>query len=526
MEISTTDDGLDGSKKQLNFDDVTLTFPKMSENPKTSDIPTAEINVPTRGVGEKPTVEELRQEVQRIRQNLAGFENITTCAESYVRQLDESNNLYPHPEPKELFYALEAKYAETLERETFLKLLTGPIVENRDESSVSEEEAEIQRMREELTNLKQSNEDTIQEIESLITKVAYDMNTLDSNLSLATESLEKCDLEIEKLAESEKETMDEAIVKQSATPEDLEETIRLLEEHLRQNEKEYEDTEAALKQRIEQYNLEMEELKAQGRQLDIEEESLRLFVDISSRCLKVQPFLESISDVAVLAVGDDFVELQLTTEVPFVDEHDGIANGRSVKQELQHKLFLNVDTQTMDIKTAELTPADVPIDDLVPYARQIRGYFRTLDMLRENVDSTTEVENAEFGRQFSILVRAVHHRVNVFALKAASLSSASKNPRYSVEYLPESSVVTATISERVKAMVEVPQGWPMQGFSLHLQSLQPLKGGSPAVMDFLREVMELSNKMPEYARHDLVGFIKAIEDIITERNSQTNVLPW
>ncbi|KAL2609236.1 hypothetical protein R1flu_027809 [Riccia fluitans] len=529
MDSSSTE-GLDGSKKQLNFDDVTLTFPKMpageiSENAKTLDISSADNNFPTKRTGEKPTVEELRQEAQRIREYLAGFENVSTRNESYIQQLDEANAAYSGPEAQDLFSALGTRFKEVLEKERFLKLLHGFHEENIDESCISDEESQIQTMRAELMNLKRSNEDAIQEIEFLIHKVANDMDTLDNNLSLATESLEKCDLEIENLAESEKDTQDEALEKQSGTPEDLEETIRLLEEHLRQNEKEYEDTEAALKQRIEQYNLEMEELKAQARQLDIEEESLRLYVDISSRCLKVQPFLESINDVAVIAVGDEFVELQLTTEVPSMDEDGETAKGRSLKQELKHKLHINVNTKTMDVETAELTPADVPIDDLVTYARQIRPSFKNLDLLNEALESNTEGENPEFGRQFSVLVRAVHHRVNVFALKAASLSSASNDPRFSMEYLPDSSVVTMIMSGRLKASVEVPHGWPMHGFSLRLQSLESLKDESPATVDFLREVMELANKMPEYARHDVLKFVQTVESIVKERNSQTHVLP-
>ncbi|BBN19563.1 hypothetical protein MPTK1_8g11710 [Marchantia polymorpha subsp. ruderalis] len=516
-----------GLKKHLDFADVTLTLPTMplpvvqiSKNDDALDISASSPDVTLEGMGQDPAIEELRgalrREAQRIRKNLAGLDGVAMLPHSYKQQINEAE--IPDGSEKELenlFSSLKHEYLEVTEKQGLLELLTKFDDEKKEnERWLSDDVPEIQSLRAELMSLKQSNADTIDEIETLIHTVADDMNSFENNLSLATHSLENCDLELDKMAQvgKRRDIHEDGInmIKLAETPQDLEETIRLLEEQLRQNEREYEDTEAAMKQRIEQYNLEMEELQAQARQLDKEEESLRMIVDVSGRCLRSQTLLESINDVAVIAVGDDFVELQLTTDVPTMDDPCEAASGQGVKQELKHKLYIKVNSKSMGVETAELFPADVPIDDLVSSTQQSQD-------LNVSSESTKEGENAEFGRQFAYLVTAVHHRISVFALKSASLSSASNDPRYCVEYLPDTSVITVTIPGKLNFLIEVPQGWPMHGFSLRLRSLYAVKEESPASEELLEEAMELANQMPEYARHDVLSFVQAVEKIVTER---------
>ena len=49
--------------------------------------------------------------------------------------------------------------------------------------------------------------------------------------------------------------------------------------------------------------------------------------------------------------------------------------------------------------------------------------------------------------------------------------------RYKLVYLPEANLVIATLPGPVVANIATPHGWPMPGFSLHLNSLIPSAKG-------------------------------------------------
>ncbi|CAM6084200.1 unnamed protein product [Calypogeia fissa] len=539
----------DSSVKRLDFEDVSFTIPSQtaraeamdglepepqpepSEDDDILEVSTGPLTADGSVVSILPdncSVADLRQEAQRIRKSLASvYTFVSDFSHPFQQKVKAEAEGFGTSvkQLKKLFSTLEDEVLELTVKEGVLKRLAdwkiGEEETDEDENWLKNESAvDVDTTGDELTVLKNANAELFLEIESLIRTLSSDVNGLEADLSNASSCLDSFDSELAKRTDEEcalscrNNDANESLAvfnEQSENLQDLESTIRHREETLRQNEKEYIEAEAAMESRIEQYNLEIEELQAQATQLEREEECMRLLIDVTSRSLESQKHMECSGDVSVVSMEHGSIELRLTTYVPNVDDTTDVAEQGS-EQTWKHGLHVKINQETMEIEEAKLAPKSVSINDLLSAAREKRVTTASLESVKEGA-------LADFGRQLAFLVRAVHQRLTIHAFKVASATTAASDPRYSVEHTLESQVITIVKPGKLKVSVEVPENWPMQGFSLRLQSLQLLDAqstSSPPTDDTLKMAVEVANKMPECIRHDLLSFMQAIEKIMSE----------
>ncbi|CAM6123213.1 unnamed protein product [Calypogeia fissa] len=543
----------DSSVKRLDFEDVSFTIPSQTARAEAMDVlepepqpepsedddilevstgPLAADGSVVSSLPDNCSVADLRQEAQRIRKSLASvYTFVSDFSHPFQQKVKAEAEGFGTSvkQLKKLFSTLEDEVLELTVKEGVLKRLAdwkiGEEKTDEDENWLKNESVgcaavDVDTTGDELTVLKNANAELILEIGALIRTLSSDVNGLEADLSNASSCLDSFDSELDKRTDEEcalscrNNDANESLAvfnEQSENLQDLESTIRHLEETLRQNEKEYIEAEAAMESRIEQYNLEIEELQAQATQLEREEECMRLLIDVTSKSLESQKHMECSGDVSVVSMEHGSIELRLTTYVPNVDDTTDVAEQGS-EQTWEHGLHVKINQETMEIEDAKLGPESVSINDLLSAAREKRVTTASVESVKEGV-------LAHFGRQLAFLVRAVHQRLTIHAFKVASATTAASDPRYSVEHTLESQVITIVKPGKLKVLVEVPENWPMQGFSLRLQSLQLLDAQStesPPGDGTLKMAVEVANKMPECIRHDLLSFMQAIEKIMSE----------
>ncbi|XP_024372581.1 uncharacterized protein [Physcomitrium patens] len=256
----------------------------------------------------------------------------------------------------------------------------------------------------------------------------------------------------------------------------------------------------------------MSKIMDMEEQIERQEEEvarLEMLVNDSDRFHDIESELERASGLKVLTVGSNFLKIRITTHIPTMEalswNHDG---------KYEHELIITFDTTAMTIEAVQLSPEDVPYEDLFVEAK-------ALSALLEAPLLTSGGEG--WSRQIPSLITRVRHRIYANVLKSATLAASVKDPRYKLKYLPEENLIIATLPGPVTASIEAPHGWPMPGFTLHLKSLiASSKARDLKPAGILEQCVEVANSSPESSRLDVMQFLQAIEIILSGKRKEAS----
>ncbi|CAM6012475.1 unnamed protein product [Sphagnum balticum] len=262
---------------------------------------------------------------------------------------------------------------------------------------------------------------------------------------------------------------------------------------------------------LEVYRLEIEDLQSQIDLQENEVAKLQSCIEFEGR---VKDFEQRwrLRGVKVVSSSEGFVELHLTTHVP-ICQH---ANSEYKERLVEHELQLKLDPNTMALEDAQLSPEDVPIDDIVSEAKR-RSCFHSATLVVQ--------ETEELSKQIGFLVTEVQQHIRIYVLKTEVLALAAQDPRYVLEYLPDTAIICATLPDGIVANLEAPYGWPMPGIALVVRSL--ILANSSCKANFLstsQHMTDLANSTAKSDRCDLLQFLHSIEEVVAmeKQNAKIN----
>ncbi|KAG0580878.1 hypothetical protein KC19_4G206900 [Ceratodon purpureus] len=252
------------------------------------------------------------------------------------------------------------------------------------------------------------------------------------------------------------------------------------------------------------------EMESQIESQEQEVLNLEMLVKESESYSDLKFELERSSGLEVLSVSDEFLKIRITSPVPTMQ-----TNSPNHRGKYEHELAIKLDTTTMTIEAVQLMPEDVPYEDL-------EADVKTLSVLHK---APLLVNGGQgWSKQIFSLISRIRQRIYANILRNEMISVSAKYPRYKLKYSPEANLVTATLPGPLTANIAIPYGWPMPGFSLHLNSLVPSsKRRHEESTDVLLQCVDLANSSPESQSPDILQFLQAIEKIyLSKRKEPSN----
>ncbi|TYK17422.1 uncharacterized protein E5676_scaffold434G002850 [Cucumis melo var. makuwa] len=201
------------------------------------------------------------------------------------------------------------------------------------------------------------------------------------------------------------------------------------------------------------------------------EDRMNVIVDRECNAFEVEG---TIGGMKVIDVADNSIRLSLHTHIPNVEDFSTLQRleGLIEKSELDHELIIEVSNGTMELKNAEIFPADVHLHDIINASKSIRR----------------------------------------FAVKSANKSS------HSFEYLDQDEMIMCSMIGGIDACIKVSQGWPLADSPLKLISLKSSDHYTKGIsLSLICKVEKMANSLDGRIRQNLSSFADAVEKILKEQ---------
>ncbi|XP_043707170.1 uncharacterized protein LOC122656629 [Telopea speciosissima] len=253
------------------------------------------------------------------------------------------------------------------------------------------------------------------------------------------------------------------------------------------------------------YNFEILELEHQIEEKKFALSTLQDLESIFRRVEAIQQIEDRLTGLKIIDFEGNNIRLSLKTFIP-VSEGLACQQKMEISEPLiqEHELLIEVIDGTMELKNVEIFPNDVFIGELIDAAKSVRQFSSSFSVL-------------ELRSSLEWFVRKVQDQIRLCTLRRLVVKYANKS-RHSFEYSDKDDTLTAHMVGGIDAFIKISQGWPLSNLPLKLISLKSSDNHSKGIsLSFLCTVEELVNSLDVNVRHNLSGFVDAIEEILLQQ---------
>ncbi|PIA29943.1 hypothetical protein AQUCO_05800193v1 [Aquilegia coerulea] len=199
------------------------------------------------------------------------------------------------------------------------------------------------------------------------------------------------------------------------------------------------------------------------------------------------------------------IRLSLETFIPNLD--DLLSQQRmeftTNPSTVYHELFIEVYDGTLELKSVEILPNDVCIDEIVEDAKSSWKLFPILSF-----QSVTAFLQS--------LVQRMQDRIVLCTLRRVLVKDANTS-RHSLEYSDKDDTVIAHMVSGIDALIKLPYCWPLLKSALKCISLKCPDNRVKELSLSSCKVKELGNSLDVPTQQNLSSFVDAIEKILAQR---------
>ncbi|KAF5199414.1 RNA-directed DNA polymerase (reverse transcriptase)-related family protein [Thalictrum thalictroides] len=254
----------------------------------------------------------------------------------------------------------------------------------------------------------------------------------------------------------------------------------------------------------EDYNFELLKLDHQIEAKKSTLSSLEDLDDFLKRVEAVCQIEDKFTGLKAVEFNGNGIRLSLETFIPKVDD---LLSQQKMKftpnpSTVYHELFIEVYDGTLELKSVEIFPNDVCIDEIFEDAKSSWKLFPILSF--QSVTASLQS-----------LVQRMQDRIVLCTLRRVLVKDANTS-RHSLEYSDRDDTVIAHMASGIDALIKLPYSWPLLQSALKCISLKCPNNPVKELSLSSCKVEELGNSLDAPTQQNLSSFVDAIEKMLKE----------